>query len=115
VEGIAVNENSALRNIIIGGLICAIGTIVTIATYTAAREGGTYVVAWGAILFGGIQLLYGIYQMASGHSQGKSPKKDLEKYLRDKRARSSEEYDPKNEYRNPPLDETGQEKEVGFD
>lgn len=33
------------------------GIVVTVATYANAQGGGTYVVAWGAILYGGIQFL----------------------------------------------------------
>lgn len=35
-------------------IIFAIGLAVTLVTFMAAEGGGTYVVAWGAILFGGI-------------------------------------------------------------
>jgi hypothetical protein len=43
-----------------GGIICAIGILVTIATYSSALSGGTYVIAWGAILFGGIRFFSGL-------------------------------------------------------
>jgi hypothetical protein len=33
---------------------------VTIATYSSADPGGTYIVAWGAIVFGGMQMLAGM-------------------------------------------------------
>ncbi len=42
------------------GLLWLIGGIVvTVGTYSAAAPGETYFVAWGAILFGGIQFLKG--------------------------------------------------------
>ena len=45
---------------ITGGIWCAGGLLITIATYTAASGGGTYIVAWGAILFGGLQFIRGL-------------------------------------------------------
>jgi hypothetical protein len=45
---------------LVGGIWCAGGAVVTIITYQAAAAGGTYVVAWGAIIFGGIQFLRGL-------------------------------------------------------
>jgi hypothetical protein len=54
------------RHMILGGVICAIGIVVTIATYTAAENagGGSYVVAWGAIVFGAIRFVRGLIQMS---------------------------------------------------
>jgi hypothetical protein len=48
---------------VVVGLWCVGGTIVTIVTYQAASGGGTYMVAWGAIVFGGIQFLRGLMGM----------------------------------------------------
>ncbi len=50
------------KNMLYGALWCIGGILVTALTYSAASSGGTYVVAWGAILFGGIQLLRGLFQ-----------------------------------------------------
>jgi hypothetical protein len=36
------------------------GLLVTMITYGTAGPGGTYVVAWGAIAFGAVQLFYGL-------------------------------------------------------
>lgn len=45
----------------IGGLWCIGGIFVTVVTYSAATSrGGVYVVAWGAILFGGYRFLRGL-------------------------------------------------------
>lgn len=56
-------KSSGGKNMLFGALWCIGGTIVTAATYSAVAEtGGTYVVAWGAILFGGIQFLYGMVE-----------------------------------------------------
>lgn len=48
------------REMVVGGLWCAGGLAVTILTMQAAAGGGTYVVAWGAILFGAIQFFRGL-------------------------------------------------------
>ena len=57
-----------VRNMIYGGLWCVGGTTVTVYTYESAASspgGGTYFVAWGAILFGGIQFVKGFVQSCS--------------------------------------------------
>jgi|GEM_PF-1513676 len=60
-QGRAAMRAKFLRHIVFGLLWCVGGTIVTVATYSSAwHGGGTYVVAWGAILFGGLELLYGL-------------------------------------------------------
>jgi hypothetical protein len=48
------------RNVIIGGIICIVGIVITVGTYSAAADGGSYTIAWGAILFGGIQFFRGL-------------------------------------------------------
>ena len=48
------------KNMLFGALWCIGGTVVTVATYSAAEGGGTYVVAWGAILFGAVQFIIGL-------------------------------------------------------
>jgi hypothetical protein len=60
------NERSAAgkRRMIMGAVVCVIGTVITVASYSAAEEGGGhYVVAWGAIVFGAIQFFRGLIQM----------------------------------------------------
>jgi hypothetical protein len=55
------------KNMLYGLLWCIGGAIVTAATYQMAANspnGGSYVVAWGAIVFGGIQFLRGAAQAA---------------------------------------------------
>jgi hypothetical protein len=55
-----------LRNMAIGGVICLVGILVTAATYGAASHGGGhYIVAWGAIVFGGLQFLRGLFELAT--------------------------------------------------
>jgi uncharacterized protein YaaW (UPF0174 family) len=67
VQNLSSARSKALRehgrkNMIVGGLWCGGGTAVTVLTLQAAQGGGTYVVAWGAILFGAIQFLRGLSQ-----------------------------------------------------
>lgn len=52
-------DKKARKNMIIGGLWCVGGLVVTIVTLMASSGGGTYVVAWGAIIFGAIQFFQG--------------------------------------------------------
>ena len=54
------------KNMLYGALWCIGGTMVTLATYSAAQGGGRYLVAWGAILFGAIQFLIGAGQAIGG-------------------------------------------------
>jgi len=53
-----------MSRMVTGGIVALIGIIVTVGSYEAASGGGTYVVAWGAILFGGIQFLRGLGELA---------------------------------------------------
>jgi len=53
-------HGKASRDMVVGGLWCGGGILVTAATYSSAAGGGSYVVAWGAILFGGLQFLRGL-------------------------------------------------------
>ena len=58
----------ARKNMISGALWCIGGIIVTVTTLKAASGGGTYFIAWGAILFGFLQLVQGIYQFFTANS-----------------------------------------------
>lgn len=55
-------RKAGLKNMLYGGLWCIGGIAVTAITYNAASSGGSYVVAWGAMVIGGIQCLGGIIQ-----------------------------------------------------
>lgn len=48
---------------IVGALFFFGGLAITIVTFSAAEDGGSYVVAWGAILFGFIQMIRGFSRM----------------------------------------------------
>ncbi len=61
----AARSEEGSRNMMIGGLICVVGIIITVVSYSSASSGsggGRYVVAWGAILWGGIRFFRGLSQ-----------------------------------------------------
>jgi len=48
----------------VGALWCIGGLIVTAVSYSAVKDsGGTYIVAWGAVVFGGWQFLKGLFKV----------------------------------------------------
>lgn len=53
-------SSAGQKDMLYGALWCIGGIVVTVVTLQAAAGGGTYVVAWGAILFGGIQFFRGL-------------------------------------------------------
>ena len=68
-----VLKEAGRKNMLFGALWCIGGTLVTLITYSAASAnpgGGSYVVAWGAIIFGAVQFFRGLSQTAgdSAHS-----------------------------------------------
>jgi hypothetical protein len=52
-----------VKNMLFGALWCFGGIVVTAMTYQAASNGGHYIIAWGAVLFGAIQFLRGLFQV----------------------------------------------------
>jgi phage FluMu protein Com len=56
-------NKAAIANIVIGGLICVVGTVVTVGTFLCAANDGSFLIAWGAIVFGGIQFFKGLGQL----------------------------------------------------
>jgi len=58
----AARSQAATKNMLYGALWCIGGIIVTAVTYSSASGGGRYVIAWGAIIFGAIQFLRGLWQ-----------------------------------------------------
>ena len=54
------------KNMLYGALWCTGGIVVTVVTYSTASGGGTYFVAWGAIVFGAIQFIRGLMQSGEG-------------------------------------------------
>jgi hypothetical protein len=58
---VAAVHAAANRNMLVGGLVCIGGILVTVLTYSiASSAGGSYFVAWGAIVFGAIQFFRGL-------------------------------------------------------
>jgi hypothetical protein len=57
-------KNAGRKNMLYGALWCIGGIVVTVLSYQAAANagGGRYVLAWGAILFGGMQFFRGMIQ-----------------------------------------------------
>ena len=56
----------ALKDMAIGAGFCLVGLMITIATYAAATSGrgsGSYIVAWGAIIFGALQFFRGLARL----------------------------------------------------
>src|SRR5262249_10479701 len=64
-----VIRGAGKKNMIFGALWCIGGTGVTVGSYLSAAGGsggGSYVIAWGAIVFGAIQFFRGVSQMSGG-------------------------------------------------
>tara|TARA_B100000609_G_C17140062_1_gene395040 strand:- start:472 stop:840 length:369 start_codon:yes stop_codon:yes gene_type:complete len=59
-------QGAGKKDMLFGALWCVGGIVVTVGTMSTASGGGTYVVAWGAILFGGIQFVRGLIQSLQG-------------------------------------------------
>jgi hypothetical protein len=63
----SASREAALRAMGIGAIICMIGIIVTVGSYkSVSQAGGSYVVAYGAIIWGGFQFLRGLYLYSNG-------------------------------------------------
>lgn len=60
--GSRVLQEAGRKNMKHGALWCAGGILVTLLTF---QSGGTVVIAWGAIVFGGIQFFRGMNQLSS--------------------------------------------------
>jgi len=60
------SREAGQKNMLIGALWCGGGLVVTAITYSAAAGGGTYVVTWGAVIFGAIQFFRGVGQLWGG-------------------------------------------------
>jgi hypothetical protein len=57
----AEETSNGASDMLFGALWCIGGIVVTAATYSAVKDtGGTYIVAWGAIIFGGYQFFKGL-------------------------------------------------------
>lgn len=57
-----MDRQQAVNKMALGALICIVGIAITACTYSsAARSGGSYTIAYGAILIGGFRFLQGLY------------------------------------------------------
>lgn len=54
------DNSGATTDIAIGGLFLVGGIVFTVMSYSNAGPGGTYVVTWGAMVFGAIRLFRGL-------------------------------------------------------
>lgn len=63
------NGYSPNANLLIGGGICLLGIVVTVGTCMASQQGGTYTIAYGAIIFGAIQFFRGMSQSNQSNGQ----------------------------------------------
>lgn len=59
-------QQSASNKIWTGFLILLAGLAVTVFSMMVSRGSGLVVVAWGAMLFGGIRILSGLFQAGGG-------------------------------------------------
>jgi len=57
-----IKADRGKREMVVGGAWCGGGIAVTVISYANAYGGGTYVVAWGAIIFDGYELLKGLLE-----------------------------------------------------
>lgn len=56
-------KKAGRSNMLFGALWCIGGIIATVMSYNAASGAGTYVVAWGAVLYGAVQFIKGVGQV----------------------------------------------------
>ena len=55
-----IDFKNADNDMLIGGIALAIGLVVTIFTFLNSANTGSFVVAWGAIIYGGIRFSKGL-------------------------------------------------------
>jgi DnaJ-like protein len=65
---IAAARQAAMKMLAIGMCWLIGGLVITGIAYNAAPAGGTYIVTWGAILYGAYQILRGLFYLASPSS-----------------------------------------------
>lgn len=63
VEAFNAARGAAQRATWVGLVILVVGIIITWGSYSAANPGGGFVVAWGAIIFGGYRSIRGLYYL----------------------------------------------------
>jgi hypothetical protein len=56
-----MDQSAAKRNMVFGGILFAVGLMITVGSYSSAADGGgRYIVAWGAMIFGALRFIYGL-------------------------------------------------------
>ena len=60
-----MDPSSAKRNMVFGGILFAVGLMITVSSYSTGADGGggRYVVAWGAMIFGAARFIYGLVRL----------------------------------------------------
>ena len=62
--GRSEQRSQARTDIVVGLLLLIVGIAITSATYSSAStQGGTYIVAYGPIIFGVIRLFRGLFRL----------------------------------------------------
>jgi hypothetical protein len=62
-ESLFLTRDEGVANMQRGGMVFVIGAVITFCTYAFADlTGGYFLLAWGAIIFGGIRFAYGVFQ-----------------------------------------------------
>ncbi|TPW76077.1 hypothetical protein [Schumannella soli] len=64
--GMSSARKSGLIAMLVGFGIMLVGIVITVGTYLSSAHGGTYFVAWGAIIFGGIRGVIGLVRLIRG-------------------------------------------------
>ncbi len=61
----AAKRAHASKMMIMGAILCVVGIVITAATHDAAEQngGGTYVIAYGPMIVGGIRFFQGLFGM----------------------------------------------------
>jgi len=62
-EKIQENIKQSEREEAYGGIICFLGIAVTILTFSFSKQTGSFIVAWGAIIFGGIRFFKAVNKL----------------------------------------------------
>jgi hypothetical protein len=60
------HANKEIRN---GALWCLGGLVVSIGTYSMASGGGSYLLCWGPVIFGGIQFFRGLSSISDAKAE----------------------------------------------
>jgi hypothetical protein len=66
IQAIQAKVDHAKKEIRNGAIWCIAGLVITIGSYAAVSDsGGHYLICWGAVVFGGIQLIRGVINHSS--------------------------------------------------